>query len=272
MKKKSILLVILFLLANNVLCQTNLSRIPYFKLETIEKIRLGLTSEKFSNEMEQLKIKNENFSSNWFMNKKLASGKIDSYLINFFFTEVFNFDEFKILDKLIEHPALIHSESIDNKKISSIVLLLGHTGEAFNTIKDKPSKEKFRYFKQDLSQDLFFKIIDLYGQKYGKPKMLQDSTRQIKYYRLYENKILTENEESYTNYILKWETKYFYVEIFPGFNMNAFYIPNKTYSTSTNWVSSNNSGQPLQPNEKKCFTFPYIKYSLNKLGMKLLII
>ncbi|WP_395767819.1 hypothetical protein [Aquirufa sp.] len=252
--------------------QTNSINFPLTSLETIEKIHIGQSKNAFSNELKRLGIKRENFSSNWLMNKNLPNGKIESYLINFHYTELFNFEEFKILNNVTEHPALIHSESIDNINISSIILLLGHTGESINMSPKKTSKNRIKYFKQDLNKELFYKIFNLYINKYGNPIMIQDSTIEINYYRLYKDQILKEKESSYKNYKAKWETKYFNIEIFPGFNYNAYYIPGKTYSTSSHWVSSNLSDQPLQPNEQMCFTFPYIKYSLNELGLRLFTI
>lgn len=273
MKKITITLILILLTAKTALSQTKTSNIPNFKFETIDKIKLGLSKEKFLSEMKLLKIKNQDFSTNMIMRSaSLDKNLEESNLINSYYTEAFNFDEYKIISKFIEHPALIHTESIDNKNITSLTLLLGHTAKATVLSKEDSSKNKMLYFKQDINQELFFKIVDLYVHKYGQPEMIKDSTKQIKYYRLYMNNILTENTESYNNYILKWKTEFLNIEIFPGFNYNAFFIPNEWYSASSNWIYSNLGEEPLEDNQKQCFTFPYIKYQLNEKALKILVI
>ena len=272
MKKITITLILILLTAKTALSQTKTSNIPNFKFETIDKIKLGLSKEKFLSEMKLLKISKQDYSSNLMLSKKLLNQNSEYNVINFYYTQAFNFDEYKIIAKSIEHPTLIHTESIDNKNISSIILLLGHTGEAAGLTKQDSLKGKALYFKQDINQDLFFKIVDLYEHKYGRPEMVIDTTKQIKYYRLYNKNVLTENIESYNNYILKWKTEFLNIEIFPGFNYNAFFIPNEWYSTSTNWVYSNSDEKPLEDDQKPCFTFPYIKYELNEKALKMLVI
>lgn len=273
MKKITFTLILILLILYTSMCQVKGSNIPNYKIETIDKIRLGLTKEQYLKELKLLNIKNQFFSTNWFSSNKLSNeNQLETNFINFYYTQSFNFDEFDVISKLIEHPTLIHSESIDNKHISSIILLLGHTGKAVHLTKEDSLKGKILYFRQDINQELFFKIEDLYIYKYGQPEMLQDSTKQIKYYRLYNNNVLAENTQSYKNYILKWKTEFFNIEIFPGFNYNAFFIPNEWYSTSTNWGSSNLNDKPLEDNQKPCFTFPYIKYELNDKALKMLVI
>ncbi|WP_291401589.1 hypothetical protein [Daejeonella sp.] len=272
MKKISIFIILFELFININQANSQSSILPNTKFETVEKIRLGLTKEKFINELKFLKIQNKIFSSNIFSQKFwLEKNKEENNFINFFYTQIFNFDEYQVSKNLIEHPALIHTESVDNKTISSIVLLLGHTGKVIDyTKKDSLEGKKIEYFKQDIDQTLFFKIIDLYDLKYGQPELIQDSTSEFKYYRLFKKHVITEKAESYKNYILRWETDFFNIEIFPGFNTNAFYVPNEYYSASTNWVSSNLSDDPLQENQKPCFTFPYVRYELNQKALKLL--
>lgn len=273
MKKFTAIFLLITLTANIIVSQTKTSNIPNYKFETIEKIRLGLSKEKFISEMKLLRIKNQDFSTNLILsNPWLNEDQKEKNIINSYYTQKFNFDEFNIIPKLIEHPALIHTESIDNKTISSIILLLGHTGEAAGLTKEDSLKGKVLYFRQDINQDLFFKIVDLYVHKYGQPEMLKDSTKQIKYYKLYKKNVIPENTKSYNNFILKWKTEFFNIEIFPGFNNNAFFIPNEWYSTSSNWEYSNPGGEQLEHNQKQCFTFPFIKYELNEKALKMLVI
>jgi hypothetical protein len=265
MKHLNIILILITLIAKNAKSQTSTLNIPNYKLETIEKTKLGLSKEKFLSELKLLKIKNQDFSTNLIFDR--------SNVINFYYSQSFNFDEFKVKSKFIEHPSLIHSESIDNKTISSIILLLGHTGKAVDFNKEAALKENFLYFRQDINQDLFFKIVDLYILKYGEPEMIQDSTHRKKYYMLYKNKVIVENSESYKNYIMRWKTEFFNIEIFPGFDTKAFFSTTfQNYSTSSNWVSSNLREEPLEEHEKPCFTFPYVKYELNERALRLLAI
>lgn len=270
---KRILIIIVLFMSNFSICQNVKSTLPNYKFETIEKIRLGLSKDKFINELKSLKIKNNDFSTNLFLSKKLLNpNSKELNLINSYYSEVFNFDEYKVTSNDIEHPSLIHTESFDNKNISSIVLLLGHTGKALGLTKEDSLRGKVLYFKQDIDQDLFFKIVDLYVHKYGQPEMVKDSTQQVNYYKLYLKNIEVEKQDSYSNVILKWDTEYFIIEIFPGFNNNAYFIPNERYSASTSWCCSNSDEKPLEDYQKPCFTFPYIKYKLNEKALKTLII
>jgi hypothetical protein len=265
--------IIFLFVANSSICQKINSTLPNNKFETIEKLRLGLSKDKFTNELKSLKIKSKDFSTNLFLSKKLLNpNSKELNLINSYYSEVFNFDDYKVLSNDIEHPSLIHTESVDNKNISSIILLLGHTGKAVGLTKEDSLRGKVLYFKQDIDQDLFFKIVDLYIHKYGQPEMIKDSTQQINFYKLYMKNIVIEKQDSYSNVILKWDTEYFKIEIFPGFNYNAYFIPNDKYSASTSWCCSNLDETPLEDYQKPCFTFPYIKYELNEKALKMLII
>lgn len=270
--KRVIVFIILFV-SNTLICQNINSNFPNNKFKTIEDIRLGLSKAEYLSELKSLNINNKDFSTNLSLTSKFTDiSKDDLNLINSYYTDSFNFDEFKMLSKDIEHPSLIHTESIDNKNISSIILLLGHTGKAASFAKLDSLKNKYSYFRQDINQDLFGKIVDLYIHKYGEPEMVKDTTRQVQCYKLYMKNVETEKIDSYSNYILKWSTEYFNIEIFPGFNNNAFYIPNGMYSTSTNWEFSNIDDKPLEGNQKPCFTFSHIKYELNEKALKMLII
>jgi hypothetical protein len=268
---KRVIVFILFV-SNTLICQNIKSNFPNNKFVTIEDIKLGLSKLEYTSELKSLSIKNKNFSTNLFLrNNLIDENDKELNLINSYYTDAFNFDDYKVLSNQIEHPSLIHTESIDNKHISSIILLLGHTGKAVGLPKKDSLSSGVMYFRQDINQDLFFNIVDLYIHKYGEPEMVKDSTQHIKYYKLYMNNITNEKEDSYSNVILKWDTEFFKIEIFPGFNNNAFFIPNETYSTSTNWAFSNLDEKPLEYNQKPCFTFPYIKYQLNEKAIKMLI-
>ena len=265
--------IIFLLVANSSICQKTNSTLPNYKFETIEKLRLGLYKDKFTNELKSLKIKSNDFSTKLFLSKKLFNpDSKDLNLINTFYSDAFNFDEYKVLSNNIEHPALIHTESLDNNHISSLILLLGHTGNAVGLTKDDSIRGKMLYFRQDIDQDLFFKIVDLYVRKYGRPEMYKDTIQHVKYYKIYEKNVVVEKQDSYNNYILKWYTEYINIDIFVGFNNNAYFIPNKSYSESTNWSYSNLDEKPLEDYQKPCFTFPYIKYELNEKALKMLII
>lgn len=270
--KRFAIIIILFV-TNSSICQKTNKSFPNYKFETIEKIRLGLSKEKFIGELKVMKINNKDFSTNlFFSNNLFDENDKDLNLINSFYTDAFNFDEYKVFSNHIEHPTLIYTESLDNKNISSIILLLGHTGIAAGLKKEDPLKGKLLYFRQDIDQDFFLKIVDLYVHKYGQPEMVKDSTQQKKFYKLYMKNIISDKVDSYSTYILTWKTEYYNIEIFPGFNNNAYFIPFEGYSTSTNWEYSNPDNKPFEDNQKPCFTFPYIKYELNEKALKLLII
>lgn len=246
------------------------SNILNSSFETFEKIKLGVSKNVFEKNMNVLKLKKKKFFSQMIIG--LRSSEIpEDYIVDCFVSNKFDFDEFKLPEQSLSHPVLIYPESIDNKTITSITLLLGHTNRAhFFNKADSINYGYIPQFRQDIDKDLFFKIADLYVLKYGQPIMESDTTRDTQYYLLYYNYLKKETQNPYYNYFLKWELNFYTIEIFPGLDLNAYYIPYQGYSNSTNWLRSNLNNEPLEFNQKPCFTAPYIRYKLNNRGLKYL--
>lgn len=138
------------------MCRNIKSNFPNNKFVTIEDIKLGLSKLEYTSELRSLSIKNKNFSTNLFLSNNLIDeNDKELNLINSYYTDAFNFDDYKVLSNQIEHPSLIHTESIDNKHISSIIFLLGHTGNAVGLPKKDSLSSGVMYFRQDINQDLF---------------------------------------------------------------------------------------------------------------------
>ena len=242
--------------------------IPNSNFETFEKIKLGASKNMFEINMSILKLKKQNFFSQMIIG--IGDTKTpEDYIVNFYTSYKFDFDEFKSSKQSLSHPVLIYPESIDNKTITSITLLLGHTNRShFFNKADSVKYGQVLQFRQDIDKDLFFKIVDLYVLKYGQPTMDRDTTRDVQYSLLYYNYLKKETQNPYYNYILKWDLDFYSIEIFPGLDLNAYYIPNQGYSNSTNWLRSNLNDEPLEYNQKPCFSVPYIRYKLNNRGLK----
>ena len=261
-------LLILCLLASIIKTHSQNSILPDSRFETFEKIKLGNTKIQFEKSMTNLGIKKMKFFTNMLASKPNEINPVVN-IIELFYSDKFDFDEFKFSKNAISHPTLIYPESMDNKIVTSITLLLGHTANVLFLDKADSIKNKnIPQFRQDINQELFFKIVDLYSLKYGNPIMKMDTTVAIKYYMLYENYIKHDTQEKYNNYILSWNLEYYTIEVFPGFNLNAYYIPQKWYSNSTNWLRSNLDDDELDSNQKACFTVPFIRYTLNNRGLK----
>lgn len=264
------ILIVFYFLTIVIKSNSQNSISPDGRFETFEKIKLGVTKVQFEKSMQVLGIKKMNFFTNM-LAIKTNEKESEMNIIKSYYSEKFDFDEYKFAKNGMSHPTLIYPESMDNRIITSITLLLGHTAKAlFLDKSDSVKYQNIPQFRQDINQDLFYKIIDLYILKYGEPVIKRDTTASIKYYMLYKNYISHESQEKYNNIILSWDLFYYTIDIFPGFNLNAIYIPKKWYSNSTNWLRSNLNDNELSPNQKPCFTVPYIKYSLNNRGLKYL--
>lgn len=238
--------------------------------ETFEKITLGVSKAEFEKNMGLLKIKKKKYFSQMIIGLR-SSETPENYIVNYYESKKFDFDEFKTIQEETNHPVLIYPESIDNQTITSITLLLGHTNRAhFFKKSDSINYNHVLQFRQDIDKELLFKIVDLYILKFGQPTWERDTTIDVQYYLLYKNYLKKEIQNPYNNYILSWDMNFFTIEIFPGLDLNAYYIPYQGYSNSTNWLRSNLSNEELEFNQKPCFTVPYIRYKLNNRGLKYL--
>ena len=241
------------------------SQIPKEKLTIIDNILLGQTKGDYQKQLIKLKIPNRDFYTQWLL---LTPERILKNKINLYYTKQFNFDEF--VDKLnfIEHFGVLMPDFIDNKTLTSLTVLLGHTNEPKISSDSLKEKGKYLQLRQDISKDLIRKIVNLYTLKYGKPINLIETTTQLEYYLLFENAIQKKTIESFDHFTYMWETEYFDIKFFSGVNLNAFYIPGEGYSQSTNRLYSNLQEGEISGNQQPCYSVPYIKYELNSKGIK----
>jgi hypothetical protein len=235
--------------------------IPKEKLTIIDNMVLGSTKEDFNKQFEELKIPSKTILSNWLSisDKEFENNKITCHYTNFF-----NFDEFINKSQNLEHLGLFYPETFNNKNITSLTILLGHTGKAITN----DSTQNFQYFRQDVIKTLIEKIKNLYVLKYGKPEYLFDTLMENNYYLLKNNSISVNSIESPKHFTCIWKTDYFNVILFSGADFRAYYRKTNGYTTSSNYLYSNTSNNPLPFDAYECFSVPYIKYELNDRAIK----
>jgi hypothetical protein len=241
------------------------NKVPKDKLTIIDNLILGETKEEYQAQLKQLDIPNKNFYTQWLLFKP-----DDTVInkINFYYTKQFNFSEFIDKANSIEHLGVFVPEFINNKNLSSLTILLGHTDEALATFDSIKVKGKYTQFRQDVSKEIINKIKDLYSIKYGKPEIQVDTTTYKEYYLLFENAIQKNSIQSVEHCTYIWETEYFRLTFFAGTNLNAYYIPGKGYSQSTNRLFTNLKSESLSGNQQPCYSVPYIKYELNSKALQ----
>ena len=265
MKKALAFLLIITLIQEKVFSQNK--KIDKSKFEVFENIKLGLAKKDF-----EINMKNNHINKSMFFTNMIVGLVKDDQknIVDYYFSNKFDFDEYKNTKKKIGHPVLIYPESIDNERVTTITLLFGHTNfmSYFNNF-DTSSYKGVLQFRQDINKELFNKIINLYGLKYGEP-IVNNSANDKEYYMLFKKYIRKDMQKDYYYQIAKWETELFTVEIFPGLDLNAYYNPIQGYSNSTNWLYSNLDKTPLEFHQMPCVSFPYVRYSLNKKGLNLL--
>lgn len=261
MKNYLILCVIILLFFSS--CTSKISK---EKLTIIDSIVLGETKDEYQKQLSELNIPNKDFYTEWLLFRPDDTIKNK---INLYYTKQFNFDEFIDKPNSIEHFGVFVPEFINNKTLTSLTILLGHTNESILPSDSSKEKGKHLQFRQDISKEIINKIKDLYSIKYGKPEMLVDTTRYKEYYLLFENTIQKNTIESVGHFTCIWETEYFKITFFSGTNLNAYYIPGKGYSQSTNRLYSNLQNKEfLDGNQQPCYSVSYIKYELNSKGLE----
>lgn len=233
------------------------------QLTIIDGVVLGQTKEQYSALLKEIKIPNRDFYTNFLVLRE----KDLNNNINFHYTEFFNYDEFRSDDKLIEHFGVFVPEFINNKHLTALKIFLGHTGKVSFINPEIKKTDDAVFFRQDVVTDVLDKVINLYKLKYGSPKLVIKRYGLVEGDYLYENNFKRISFDSNEERFYSWETDYFTITLFYGFNLNAFY-KNGFYSTSTNWLYSNSSNEPLSASQKSCFSLPYIKYELNQKGLK----
>lgn len=245
-------------------CETKSSK---EKLTIIDNIVLGESKEEFQKTLKSLNVPNKNFYTSWIL---FRPDDTIIQKINFHYTNQFNFDEYIDKENTIEHIGVFVPEFLNNKNLTSFTILLGHTNKAITPNDTLNKKSRYIQLRQDVAKVIIKKIEDLFTLRYGKPETQIDTSRFVDYYLLFENSIQKNSMESSYHYTLKWETEYYTVTFFSGTDLNAYYIPGKGYSQSSNRLYSNLSQEALFGNQQPCLSVPYIKYELNTKGFELL--
>lgn len=233
------------------------------KLIIIDGIVLGETKEMYTKRLQEFQIPNRDFYSLCSLLDSDDKNEKENKM-NFYYTNLFNYTEFSIPAKKIEHPSLLLPDFLNNKNLTSLTILLGHTNLVFNP------KNNEIHFRQDIVLDILEKIIELYRSKYGDPMILISKT--VEPPHLSRGTISKEKffSSDYTSYI--WKTDLFDITIFTGVDLSAYYFPKYSYSASTNMLYSNLFGAEVFEDTrlKNCSSLSYIKYELNKKGLEMI--
>lgn len=86
------------------------------KFETFEKIKLGNIKNEFEKSMPFLGIKKMKFFTNMIASKP-SEPNPEANIVELYYSNKFDFDEFKFSKNTISHPTLIYPESIDRKSV-----------------------------------------------------------------------------------------------------------------------------------------------------------
>lgn len=241
------------------------NKVPKDKQTIIDNLILGETKEEYEEQLKQLNIPNKTFYTQWLLFKPE-----DTLInrINFYYTKQFNFSEFINKAKSLEHFGVFVPEFINSKNLSALTILLGHTDKSLATFDSSKVEGKYIQLRQDVSKEIINKIKELYSIKYGKPEIQTDTTNYKEYYLLFENAIQKNSIQSVEHCTYIWETEYFKLTFFTGTNLNAYYIPGKGYSQSTNRLFTNLRSEPISGNQQPCYSVPYIRYELNHKALE----
>lgn len=250
---------------------TSCTRIPKEKLTIIENITLGGAGNAYQKQFDSLQIHHKRFITNTIMMKFDELLDDQNYFYSYY-TDLFNFSEFKRPKLSIEHLGLIVPitlEGTTNNFALLVILcrtkdpwLVGEAERFKATVKEK-------FIRQEVNSVVIDKIKKMYISKYGEPKTVLTSTYNT-FYMINGNSISKENDNSNQATTIKWATEYYDVTFFTGFDLNGIYNPEYGYRESTNRYRANIGDAIANPsnNELNCNAYAYIYYELNEIAMK----
>lgn len=245
--------------------------IPKEKLTIIENITLGKPSNIYNKYFDSLQIPRKRFL-NRILFMKFDELLDDNYYYSTYYTNLFNFSEYKNKKKSLEHLGLITPITLEGTQNNfALVVLLCHTTDPWlwGDAEHMKSDVKEKYIRQDVNEEVINKIKQMYISKYGEPKSI-DTSIYNSFWMVNGNSIKRETDNTSQATTMKWETDYYTVSFFSGFNLNAIYNPENGYSESTNPITANAGDESADPlkNEMNCRSFAYIYYQLNEKAMK----
>jgi hypothetical protein len=245
--------------------------IPKEKLTVIENITLGRPSNSYNKHFDSLQIPHRRF-----FNKLLFMEYDDLLNDNIFYstyyTNIFNFNEYKNKGNSLDHLGLITPVTLEGTQNNfALIIVLCHTVEPWLWGNAKQFKSSFdeKYVRQDVNEEIISKVKKLYIEKYGDPTTTNTSSFNT-FWMINGSSLKRSTDNTYEATTIKWETDYYTVTFFTGFDLKAIYSPENGYSESTDPIVANLDEKSIDPlkNEIHCRSFAYIYYELNEKAMK----
>jgi hypothetical protein len=265
MRKYINLLVVLTIFAS---CNKG---IPKEKLTVIENITLGESSNSYIKQFDSLQIPHKRFFNKILMMKynDLLDG--NNYYTSYY-TNLFNFSEFRNPKESLEHLGLITPITLEGTQNNlSLVVILCHTVEPWllGDAERLKSSVNEKYVRQEVNNEVIDKIKNMYITKYGVPKYI-DTSNFNSFWMIVGNTLSRKINNNIPAVTIKWETEYYNITFFTGINLNGIYNPEHGYVESTNGFAANigNESADQLKNELHCSAYAYIYYELNEKAMK----
>jgi hypothetical protein len=196
----------------------------------------------------------------------------DNNYYSSYYTNLFNFTEFKNQKKSIEHLGLITPVTLEGTQNNfALIVLLCHTVQPWlwqDAGRFKSSVSE-KYVRQQVNNSIIDEIKKMYITKYGEPSSI-DTSNFNSFYLIDGNTLSKRSDNSNPSVAIKWETEYFTITFFTGIELNGIYNPIDGYVESTNRIQANIGNERADPlkNELPCKDFAYVYYELNEKAMK----
>lgn len=245
--------------------------IPKEKLMVIENIPLGRPINTYNKQFDSLGIPHKRFFNRILMMKYDDLLNNNNYYSSYY-TNMFNFSEYRNSKNSIEHLGLITPVSLEGTQNNFALLInICHTVEPWlwqDAERLKSSVDE-KYVRQEVNDVIIEKIKKMYITKYGEPISIDTSTFNT-FWTIDGNSIKKNNDNSTPAVTFKWKTEYYNIKFFSGFDLNGIYSAENGYVESTNPIVANMGEERADPskNQINCKAFAYIYYELNEKAMK----
>ena len=245
--------------------------IPKEKLAVIENITLGGASNSYNKQFDSLQIPHKRFFNKILIMKSNDLLDDNNYYSSYY-TNLFNFSEYRNPKNSLEHLGLITPVTLEGTQNNfSLIVLLCHTVDPWlsGDAEEYKSKINEKYIRQEVNNGVVDKIKKMYISKYGEPKSV-DTSNFNTFWMVDGNTLSTRSDSNSQAITLKWEAEYYKITFFTGINLNGIYSPENGYVESTNRFAANIGNERADPfkNELNCSAFAYIFYELNDKAMK----
>lgn len=252
--KKTILLII----ASSVIISCN--KLNKMDLKVIEDIQLGTKMEGYQKNLDSLNIKKGSFYTIPLLE---SVEELREYSIGIPYTEIFDFKEFHHNKNNFHiYGLLLPQIERENNLVVGLNVCLGHTSNALgiqnNNIFDVTKKTRIQTFTQNVPTNFLEKLEIILNNKYGDASVRD--IEDISFFLIDGNQINSKNHSTKKGKKTIWETKYFRIILFKGFEdkMITYDIFDKNYEFS------NQDIEHLGATEFYTQKFPYLRYELKE--------